>query len=157
MSDTSPPATQARALLDRPPARSRLAATEARPTVSGAAVSQATAEELTLLTKTQEFVQREFSRLLVVFYSFNGVVIFMVVALSAMDFWFMTARPPGTPYQRLITERVIMALIAASAAQLGALAFSVGKQVLRLQNSTLALVAATRKRGKKRRKSQDDA
>jgi hypothetical protein len=41
---------------------------------------------------------------------------------------------------------VIMSLIAASTAKLSALAFSVGRQVLRLQDRTLAFLAAAHRK-----------
>ncbi len=88
----------------------------------------------------QGFIRNELRRLLAVFYWFNGVVLGFVLIIwisDSLDLWFGSAA-----HARLVTSGVIMSLIAASAAQLGALAFAVGSKVLNLQNTLLSLIGA---------------
>lgn len=99
-----------------------------------------------LLDKWQTFVQRELSRLLWVFYALNGAVVLMVGVLAYEDYSLVTRQPQEVHYQRLITDKVIMTLISASAAQLGLLAVSAGKQLLLIPDKTLSFIGSTRRR-----------
>jgi len=90
----------------------------------------------------QAYVQKEFSGLLGVFYLLNGGVAALVAVFAVFDAYMVYHRPPEAHYQRLITDKVIMALIAASAAQLGSLAVAVGTQLLRLRNAPVSPVGS---------------
>jgi hypothetical protein len=123
--------------------RQKLSSSDGRAPV-GPGVGQATAESQTILQTSQAFVQAEFSRLLNVFYLLNGAVVVMVGVLAVADLFLLIRQPPEAHYQRLITDKVLIALISASAAQLGLLAVSAGRQVLRLWGDALSLVGFAR-------------
>jgi len=70
----------------------------------------------------------------------------MVGVLAYEDYSLVTRQPQEVHYQRLITDKVIMTLISASAAQLGLLAVSAGKQLLLIPDKTLSFIGSTRRR-----------
>jgi len=67
--------------------------------------------------------------LLRVFYALNATVFGFVVALWIADL--IRTDCGSAPANRLITPNVVLALIAASTAQLGALVYAVGRQMFR--------------------------
>jgi hypothetical protein len=76
----------------------------------------------------QKFVSTEITTLFKVFYRINfGVLGLIVVLWSGQAFCGFIPGWTGDHPQSLVTEKVVLALIAASAAQLGALAFGVGR------------------------------
>jgi hypothetical protein len=68
--------------------------------------------------KWQDFLRDEIKRLLTAFYWLNGGVVFLVLLL-----WLGQIKLSPATAAPIITEKVVLGLIAASAAQLGALAF----------------------------------
>jgi len=65
------------------------------------------------------------NRLFLSFYMLNGLIFGFVASIWLVEtFW-------SPRNDRIITERVVLALIAASAAQLGSLAWHAGRQLLR--------------------------
>lgn len=69
-----------------------------------------------------EWRRKAIDRLLIVFYVINGAVLFIIVLFGVAQ-TFLAAAPHA------ITERTFISLIAASAAQLGALAGFVGRSL----------------------------
>jgi hypothetical protein len=70
--------------------------------------------------------RKEVRRLLNIFYLVNGAVfLFTFIVWSAEKLF-----PPPAPDGRIVTEHVLLALIAASAAQLGVLAVAVGRGLI---------------------------
>jgi hypothetical protein len=98
--------------------------------------------QIDLAKAWQDFVQQEFSGLLRVFFRLNFCVLALILTLAMTDVILTVELPPEAHYQRLITDKIILALIAAYAAQLGSLAIAVGTQLLRLRNETLSTAAA---------------
>ena len=83
------------------------------------------------LIEGRRFLRREIHSVFVAFYVLNGAVGAFVLILWLVQSYFLYQR---TPTVVLVTERVVLALIAASAAQLGALAVTVGSLLLKQQS-----------------------
>ena len=80
----------------------------------------------------QTFLRNEIKSLLRAFYAVNTVVALLVVILAILDYrhsW--QPEVSGSVYKPLITERVVLALIGASAAQLGCLAAAAGTSMFK--------------------------
>ena len=80
------------------------------------------------LIEGRKFLRREIHSIFVAFYVLNGAVGTFVVVLWLLQSYFLYRRIPTVV---LVTEHVVLALIAASAAQLGALAVTVGGLLLK--------------------------
>jgi hypothetical protein len=81
--------------------------------------------------KWQDFLRSETKKLLGVFYVLNGAVFLLVVVLWCGE----TFHAVQNQHPPIITERVILALIAASAAQLGGLAVAAAMAVIKRRSS----------------------
>ena len=88
--------------------------------------------ELEDLIEGRRFLRREIHAVFVAFYVLNGAVGAFVIILWLVQSFFLYHRAPTVV---LVTERVVLALIAASAAQLGALAVTVGGLLLKQQQT----------------------
>jgi hypothetical protein len=97
-----------------PPKRNRIAP------ISAELAAHVTAEQALDELAWQRFFRDETAKLLQVFYGLNAGVFLLVFILWLAE----TFCPLANNRVPVITERVVLALIAASAAQLGALAFA---------------------------------